>query len=98
MAEQASSRADRRPVSEDDFAISEHAFTEKLNAESSSETRERLEDMGEVASQGGAAWTGGGQKARRIIGDIETFTRRQPLEALLCAIVVGVVLGLLVRR
>src|SRR5262245_22089986 len=98
MAEQSNSGDDRRPVSEDDFAVSEHGFTEKLNTESSSETRERLEDMGEVASQGGAPWTNGGQKARRMIGGIETFTRRQPLEALLCAIAVGVVLGLLVRR
>ena len=98
MPEQSSSRADRRPVIEDDFAVSEHGFTEKLNTESSSETRQRLEDVGDVASQGGAAWTNGGQKARRMIGEIETFTRRQPFEALLCAVAVGVVLGLLVRR
>jgi ElaB/YqjD/DUF883 family membrane-anchored ribosome-binding protein len=98
MAEQSSSRANRRPASEDDFAVSEHGFTEKLNTESSSETRERLDDMGEVASQGGARGTGGGQKARRLIGEIETFTRRQPFGALLCAIAVGVVVGLLVRR
>ena len=103
MAEHSSSGAHPRPAAAaagDGFAVSEHAFTEKLNAEESSETRERLEGMGQVQRPDTAGWTrfDTGETAGRIIGEIESFARRQPLQAVLGAFVAGIVLGLFARR
>jgi hypothetical protein len=100
MAEHSNSGADPRSAGEDEFAVSEHGFTEKLNTETSSETRDRLEDMGQASRIDGArrAPHRSGDTASRVIGEIQTFTRRQPLEALLGAFVAGVVLGLFARR
>jgi hypothetical protein len=103
MAEHSNSGADPRSAggaAEDEFAVSEHAFTEKLNTEASSETRERLEEMGEAGKHDGAGRTrpDTGETASRMFGEIATFTRRQPLEALLGAFVAGIVIGLFARR
>ena len=101
MAEHSSSGAHPRPAAAAaGFAVSEHAFTEKLNAEESSETRERLEGMGQVQRPDTAGWKrfDTGETAGRIIGEIESFARRQPLQAVLGAFVAGIVLGLFARR
>jgi hypothetical protein len=98
MTEHLNSTADRKSAAaavEDEFAVSEHGFTEKLNAEDSSETRERLEDMGEVGQEVRQAT---GAKANRMLSQLETFTREQPLGALLGALAAGIVLGFIARR
>lgn len=102
MAEHSNSGADPRSAgaAADEFAVSEHGFTEKLNTEASSETRDRLEEMGQALRWDGAgrARSDRGETASRMISEIATFTRRQPLEALIGAFVAGIVIGLFARR
>lgn len=86
-------------TAKDEFATSEHEFLEKLNAQESSETRERLDVMGEHGGrETSLSRSNAAETASRMVGEIEGFARRQPLGALLGAFVAGLVLGLVARR
>ncbi len=102
MAEEANPRADLQrdeAVAEDQFAVSEHEFLERLNVQESSETRERLEEMGEQGREpAGLMRSSAEDMAGRMVGQIENFARRKPLEALLGALVAGIVLGMFAGR
>jgi ElaB/YqjD/DUF883 family membrane-anchored ribosome-binding protein len=101
MAEQSKQRADQQQgeVADDQFAVSEHAFLDRLNAQDSNETRERLEEMGEEDRRHlGLMRSSAQETAGRMVGQIEDFTRRKPLGALFGALVAGIVLGLLAGR
>jgi hypothetical protein len=75
----------------DQFAVSEQEFTERLNTEGSEESRKRLEAMTPAETQGGEGGPG-------LVQQLEAFTQRQPLSALLGALVAGLAIGLAVRK
>jgi hypothetical protein len=91
------SQAVHQPGAKDEFAVSEHEFLERLNAQDSEESRERLEGMTDPYASSVPA-TQGEQSGGGILKQLEAFARRQPLGALLGALVAGLALGLVARR
>ena len=88
---------EHEPGAQDQFAVSEHEFLERLNTEDSDEIRERLDEMTDPhASSAGASQ--GEQGGRGILKELAAFTQRQPLSALLGALVAGLAIGLVTRR
>ena len=80
----------------DEFAVSEHQFLENLNAESSDQVRARLDETSAAnpATRPEFAATA----PTMLATELQAIVRRQPLSALLGALIVGMVVGLIARR
>jgi hypothetical protein len=91
MIAQAQDRAAAAPE-QDQFAVSEHAFLERLSSEDSGISRTRLEDTG-----GGRA-AGSLYPRPSMMARLYSYAGRQPGTALGAAFVLGLVLGVVLKR
>ena len=80
----------------DQFAVSEHEFLDKLSSEDSNRIRERLDDMSNTQTQDLA--TSATERAKAMITELEAFARRQPISAMIGALVLGIFAGMCIRR
>jgi ElaB/YqjD/DUF883 family membrane-anchored ribosome-binding protein len=80
----------------DQFAVSEHEFLDKLNSEDSNRIRERLDDMSNAQTRDLA--TSAAESAKAMLTELEAFARRQPISAMIAALVLGIFAGMFMRR
>jgi hypothetical protein len=85
-------------VGSDEFAVSEHQFLENLNAESSDRIRARLDETNPANPATHPEFTRSATAPTMLATELQAIVRRQPLSALLGALVVGMVVGLIARR
>jgi hypothetical protein len=83
-------------VGSDEFAVSEHQFLENLNAESSDRVRARLDETSAVTPPTHPEFAA--TAPTMLATELQAIVRRQPLSAVLGALVVGLLVGLIARR
>jgi hypothetical protein len=80
----------------DQFAVSEHEFLDKLSSEDSTRIHERLDDMSNTQTRELA--TSAAESGKAMITELEAFARRQPISAMIGALVLGIFAGMFMRR
>jgi t-SNARE complex subunit (syntaxin) len=77
------------------FAVSEHEFLDKLSSEDSNRIRERLDDM---STQTRDLATSATELGKEMLTELEAFARRQPISAMIGALVLGIFAGMCMRK